>query len=40
VDERDHGPEEGEELLRDPSDRVSDWWGVELGLMVTGYTLT
>ena len=32
VDERDHGPEEGEELLRDTGDRVSDWWGVELGL--------
>lgn len=32
LDERDHGSEEGEELLRDAGDRVSDWWGVELGL--------
>lgn len=32
LDERDHGLEEGEELLRDASDRVSDWWCVELGL--------
>jgi ribonucleoside-diphosphate reductase beta chain len=32
VDERDHGPEEGEELLRDPGDGVSDWGGVELGV--------
>lgn len=35
MDERNHGPEEGEELLRDPCDRVSDWWGVELGLIAS-----
>ncbi|WVM88325.1 ribonucleotide-diphosphate reductase subunit beta [Halopseudomonas pachastrellae] len=25
LDERDHGPEEREKLLRNPRDRVSDW---------------
>lgn len=34
VDERDHGLEEGEELLRDSCDRVSDWRCTELGLIV------
>ena len=33
VDERDHGSEEGEKLLRNPRDRVSDWRRVELGLI-------
>lgn len=33
MDERDHGLEEREELLRDPRDRVSNWRCSELGLI-------
>ena len=35
VDERAHRSQEGEELLRDAGDRVSDGGGAELGLMGT-----
>ena len=34
VDVGDHGPEEGEELLRDAGYRVPDGGGLELGLMM------
>jgi hypothetical protein len=33
VDERSAGIKKGEEFLRDAGDGISDWWGVELGLI-------